>query len=325
MLKVAGLGPAGERAGLSWRQFLRAQAQSMLAVDFFTVETVWLQRLYVLFFIELESRRVHLASCTANPSGAWVTQQARQLAWGLAERSTRVCFLIRDDLCRSEGAADHRLQPPVGIVPRPARDGSLFPGSVCVAWQPRTPGPMRRKRNLLLLLLDGATPAALGRAVRRRLDEAASVHVVAPTRVGMLDWLATDEDDARAAAEVRALEAEWALSADAEVEGEAGDVDPIVAVEDALRRFDADEILVVGGATENGGVEDSLKRFRRPIRRLDGASQIRERSSLREFGRAIRAGRSKATPFVLFASVNLTLLALAAAISLIVILIIWLL
>jgi putative transposase len=96
MLKVAGLGPAGELAGLSWRQFLRAQAQRMLAVDFFTVETVWLQRLYVLFFIELESRRVHLASCTANPSGAWVTQQARQLAWGLAERSTRVCFLIRD-------------------------------------------------------------------------------------------------------------------------------------------------------------------------------------------------------------------------------------
>jgi hypothetical protein len=183
---------------------------------------------------------------------------------------------------------------------------------------------MRRKRNLLLVLLDGATPAALSRAVRR-LDEAASVHVVAPTRVGMLDWLATDEDDARVAAEVRALEAEWALADDAEVEGEAGDVDPIVAVEDALRRFDAEEILLVGGATEDGGVEDSLKRFGRPIRRRDGASQIRERSLLREFGRAIRAGGSKATPFVLFASVNLTLLALAAAISLIVILIVWLL
>jgi putative transposase len=54
----------------------------MLAVDFFTVETVRLQRLYVLFFIELGSRRVHLAGCTANPSGGWVTQQARQLAWG---------------------------------------------------------------------------------------------------------------------------------------------------------------------------------------------------------------------------------------------------
>jgi hypothetical protein len=95
-LKNAGLGPAGERAGMSWREFLRAQAHGMLAVDFFTVETIWLQRLYVLFFIELGSRRVHLAGCTANPSGAWVTQQARQLAWGLAERSTAVRFLIRD-------------------------------------------------------------------------------------------------------------------------------------------------------------------------------------------------------------------------------------
>ena len=177
----------------------------------------------------------------------------------------------------------------------------------------------------MLVLLDGARPAALGRAVRHRLDEAARVHVVAPTRVGVLDWLASDEDDARAAAEVRALEAEWALADDAEVEGGAGDVDPIVAVEDALRRFDADEILLVGGADENGGVEDALKRFGRPIRRLDGASQIRERSSVRKFGRAIRAGRSKATPFVLFASVNLTPLVLAAAITLIVLLIIWLL
>lgn len=96
LLKDAGLGPAGERTGLSWRDFLRAQAHSMLAVDFFTVETVCLQRLYVLFFIELGSRRVHLAGCTANPSGAWVTQQARQVAWGFAARSTPVRFLIRD-------------------------------------------------------------------------------------------------------------------------------------------------------------------------------------------------------------------------------------
>ncbi len=75
---------------------LRAQAQSMLAVDFFTVETICLQRLYVLFFIELGSRRVYLAGCTANPSGAWVAQQARQLAWTLPERATPVRFLIRD-------------------------------------------------------------------------------------------------------------------------------------------------------------------------------------------------------------------------------------
>jgi transposase InsO family protein len=96
LLKKAGLGPAGKRAGLSWRAFLRAQAHSILAVDFFTVETISLQRLYALFFIELDSRRVHLAGCTTNPSGEWVTQQARQLAWGLAERSTPVRFLIRD-------------------------------------------------------------------------------------------------------------------------------------------------------------------------------------------------------------------------------------
>ena len=67
-----------------------------LACDFFTVDTVWLQRLYVLFFIELGSRRVHLAGCTAHPDEAWVTQQARQVAWGLVEREEPVRFLIRD-------------------------------------------------------------------------------------------------------------------------------------------------------------------------------------------------------------------------------------
>ncbi len=96
MLREAGIGPAGERGGLSWRAFLRAQAQSILAVDFFTVETIALQRLYVLFFIELGSRRVHLAGCTANPTGAWVTQQARQFAWTVQERPSQFRFLIRD-------------------------------------------------------------------------------------------------------------------------------------------------------------------------------------------------------------------------------------
>jgi transposase InsO family protein len=96
LLRQAGLGPTAERAGLSWSEFLRAQAHSIIAVDFFTVETVRLQRLYVLFFIELGSRRVHLAGRTLNPDSAWVTQQARQLAWTLTERSTLARFLIRD-------------------------------------------------------------------------------------------------------------------------------------------------------------------------------------------------------------------------------------
>src|SRR5882762_1026828 len=95
-LRAAGLGPAGTRGGMTWREFLRAHRRSMLAVDFFIVETMWLQRLYVLFFIELGSRRVHVAGCTPNPSAPWVTQQARQLTWRLAERPESFRFLIRD-------------------------------------------------------------------------------------------------------------------------------------------------------------------------------------------------------------------------------------
>jgi putative transposase len=96
VLRGAGLGPAGTRGGLTWREFLRAHARTMLAVDVFTVETVRLQRLYVLFFIELGSRRVHVAGCTRTPNVQWVTQQARQFAWTLPEPPERPRFLIRD-------------------------------------------------------------------------------------------------------------------------------------------------------------------------------------------------------------------------------------
>ncbi len=67
------LGPAPRRSGPSWTAFLRAQAGGMLGCDFFTVETVGLTRLYVLFVVELDRRRVHLAGITAHPTGAWVT------------------------------------------------------------------------------------------------------------------------------------------------------------------------------------------------------------------------------------------------------------
>jgi putative transposase len=106
ILRQAGLGPAGERSGLSWRAFLRAQAASMLAVDFFTVETISLRQLYVLFFIELGSRRVHVVGCTTNPTGDWVTQQARQFAWTLQERRWLFRFLVRDRDSRYTRAFD---------------------------------------------------------------------------------------------------------------------------------------------------------------------------------------------------------------------------
>jgi putative transposase len=85
-IRAAGLGPAGERAELSWREFIRAQAASLIACDFFTVDTVHSTRLYVLFFIELGSRRVHVAGVAAHPHAGWTAQPARQLAWSLAER-----------------------------------------------------------------------------------------------------------------------------------------------------------------------------------------------------------------------------------------------
>jgi len=112
VLRRDGLGPAPRRSGLSWSEFLRSQARGIVAFDFFCVETAWLRTLYVLFAIELGSRRVHVLGVTRNPDSAWVTQQAWNLAVG--ERLRGVRFLIRDrdskfsgpfdEVFRSEGA-----------------------------------------------------------------------------------------------------------------------------------------------------------------------------------------------------------------------------
>ena len=104
LLLASGLKPAPRRSGPSWRSFLRQQAASVLACDFFTVETISLHRFYVLFFIELGSRRVHVAGCTTKPTGAWATQQARNLCFsGLFER---MCFLIHDRDSKFSAAFD---------------------------------------------------------------------------------------------------------------------------------------------------------------------------------------------------------------------------
>src|SRR5437762_14354899 len=96
MLRLADTPQFGSSGVHNWRKFLRAHAASMIACDFFTVETLWLGRLYVLFFLELGTRRVHLAGCTANPDGGWAVQQARQFAWSLSERATAIPLLIHD-------------------------------------------------------------------------------------------------------------------------------------------------------------------------------------------------------------------------------------
>jgi putative transposase len=72
LLRTARLGPAPRRTGPSCTQFFRAQAQGVIACDFFTVETAWLRTLYVLLFIELGSGRIHLSASTLHPDAAWV-------------------------------------------------------------------------------------------------------------------------------------------------------------------------------------------------------------------------------------------------------------
>jgi hypothetical protein len=105
LLRRSGLGPAPRR-GPTWGEFLRQQASGILACDLFTVETAWLRTLYVLVFIELATRRVHVAGATPNPDADWTTQQARNLAMGLLDDGGKVRFLIRDRDAKFCGSFD---------------------------------------------------------------------------------------------------------------------------------------------------------------------------------------------------------------------------
>jgi putative transposase len=120
LLARARLGPAPRRSGPSWREFLQAQAASIVACDFLTVETMFLRCYYVFFFIEHASRRVWLAGCTTNPDGVWVIQQARNLSFtGLLVRTR---FLIRDRDSRYSGPFDEVFRSErVRIVKTPIR------------------------------------------------------------------------------------------------------------------------------------------------------------------------------------------------------------
>jgi putative transposase len=122
ILKDAGIDPAPERSVQTWRAFLDTQAKTILAVDFFHVDTVFLRRLYVLFFIEHGTRRVRLAGITAHPTGEWVTQQARNLLMNLEDRADGFKFLIQDRDAKFTAAFDAVLTAAaVRIIGAPAR------------------------------------------------------------------------------------------------------------------------------------------------------------------------------------------------------------
>jgi putative transposase len=120
LLAQAKLDPAPRRSGPSWREFLHAQAASIIACDFFTVESLFLRRYYALFFIADGSRRVWLAGCTAHPTGAWVAQQARNLGLDFSDLGVR--FLIRDRDSKYSGAFDEVFRSEgIRIVKTPVR------------------------------------------------------------------------------------------------------------------------------------------------------------------------------------------------------------
>jgi putative transposase len=117
-LRRHGLDPAPRRAAMSWRAFLRRQAAGVRCAPCFTVDTIWLRRLYVLCFIEHQTRRVHMAGVTAaNPDGRWVTQQARNLLLVFGEQGRRVRFLLRDRDAKFSRSFDVVFRSEGGEVP----------------------------------------------------------------------------------------------------------------------------------------------------------------------------------------------------------------
>jgi putative transposase len=158
ILTGAGIDPASRRTGPTWKQFLTVRARTIIARDFFHVDTVLLTRVYVLVFIEHGTRRLHVAGITGNPDGAWTAQQARDLAMSMGVRLEEMRFLIRGrggqftsgfdavfEPCGQPGAAAHRP----GRVRAALRHGMPAPGN-----RPTRPGSRPRPDQQVASVID---------------------------------------------------------------------------------------------------------------------------------------------------------------------------
>jgi hypothetical protein len=184
-----GLPPAPQRDELSWRDFLRQHAATTLACDFFTVETAWLKRIYVLFFISLERRRIEFVACTHNPTGAWTAQQAPNLLMTIDDRRQPLRLLIHDRDAKFGGGFDHVFQSEgITVIRTPVQApnanarralGRQRPSRVPRPAAHLQPPPARARVSRLCPSLQPASAAPLARisATRntqteaRRLDE----------------------------------------------------------------------------------------------------------------------------------------------------------
>lgn len=177
-------------------------------------------------------------------------------------------------------------------------------------------------KNVLLLVLDSVPDERIRAAVRQRRAADVTVHVVAPASgTGVLKWLAGDEDEARAEAEDLAVRTAEAIEAD--VETEVGDRDPVLAVQDALSMFPADEIVVAGDASPE--TENALRRLGVPVSRLNGQPEpTDEESGAEAVAHEMARGQRDETPFLLLGAVGAVALGAIVIISLIAFLVFWL-
>jgi uncharacterized cupin superfamily protein/transposase InsO family protein len=181
ILRQAGGDPAPRRSSETWRAFLRAQASGIIACDFFTVDTVLFRRLYVLVFIELATRQVYLAGITANPTGEWATQQARNIIETFIEHTKPIRFLIHDrdskftapfdEVFRSEGI--RTIRTPVR-APRANAFTERWIGTVRRECLDRILIVNRHLWGALIRsacksAMSGSRPGATGRSIRERL------------------------------------------------------------------------------------------------------------------------------------------------------------